>query len=180
MLIKNNEDALRIKCEDVSTEEVSSLILTLETELERCNKFGDQGIGLAAPQIGVGKNIAIIRLGNLSYNLVNCKIIKFYDSFIFRQEGCLSFPGRVEDTKRFQEVYIENNLCYPNKFIATGLLAVICQHELDHLNSTLFIDHKISKIENKKNKLGPNDLCFCGKIDGLTNKVKKYKKCCGK
>ena len=178
MIITNNEDALRIKCEDVLPEEVGQLVSLLESELNRANELGKGGVGLAAPQIGIAKNIAIVRLDEshgLSIDLVNAKISKGYDPTIFRQEGCLSFPGRVEDTTRFQEIHVINNLVYPNTFIATGLLAVVCQHEIDHLNSTLFMDHRIEapvSILNKK-KVGPNDPCICGS-------GRKYKKCCNK
>lgn len=171
MIITNNEELLRVKCEDVSLDEYYSLISTLENELSYYNKFGTEGIGLAAPQIGIHKNIAIVRMKNLSINLINCKIESEFDPLTFRQEGCLSFPGRVEDTKRFQEIYVTNNLCYPYSFIATGLVSVVIQHELDHLNSILFIDRIEKKIaiSNKKNR--PNDLCSC-------KSGKKYKKCC--
>lgn len=178
MIIINNEEALRVKCEDVLPEEVGSLITTLENELNYANRLGKGGIGLAAPQIGIAKNIAIVRLdktNGMNIDLVNCKLEKGYDPTIFRQEGCLSFPGRVEDTIRFQEAHITNNLVYPHKFIATGLLAVVCQHEIDHLNSTLFIDHLVPKITPVVNKvkIGPNAPCICGS-------GKKYKKCCGR
>lgn len=178
MIITNNEDALRVRCEDVTPEEVGSLIATLEAELSYANKLGKAGIGLAAPQIGIPKNIAIVRLGpakGFNIDLVNCKLEKGYDAITFREEGCLSFPGRVEDTVRFQEVYITNNLVYPHTFVATGLLSVVCQHELDHLNSVLFMDRMAPKISTviRKNKVGPNDPCQC-------NSGKKYKKCCGR
>lgn len=175
MIIINNEDALRVKCEDVLPEEVGSLIATLEGELNYANRLGKGGIGLAAPQIGIAKNIAIVRLGQVSVDLVNCKLDKGYDPSVFKQEGCLSFPGRVEDTTRFQEVYITNNLVQPHSFVATGLLAVVCQHEIDHLNSTLFLDRAIPKVIPivNKTKVGPNDPCICGS-------GKKYKKCCRK
>lgn len=175
MIITNNEEALRVKCEDVRPEEVGELIATLESELDNANRLGKGGIGLAAPQIGIAKNIAIVRLGNsaLDLDLVNCKIKKGYDPASFRSEGCLSFPGRVEDTIRFQEVHIAANLgIAPHEFIATGLLAIVCQHEIDHLNSILFMD-RTSENKNsvKKAKVGPNDPCICGS-------GKKYKKCC--
>jgi peptide deformylase len=178
MIITNNEEALRVKCEEVFPDEIGELIATLESELEYANRLGKGGIGLAAPQIGIAKNIAIVRLdkaNGLNIDLVNARLEKGFDPVTFTQEGCLSFPGRLEDTTRFQEVYITNNLVYPQSFIATGLLAVICQHELDHLNSTLFMDHKIPKpiTVAKKTKVGPNDLCLCGSN-------RKYKKCCGK
>ena len=176
MIIINNEEALRVKCEDVKLEEVGALVATLEAELNNANRLGKGGIGLAAPQIGIAKNIAIVRLGKgFDVDLVNCKIEQGFDPTIFKDEGCLSFPGRVEDTTRFQEVHIVNNLVYPYSFIATGLLAVVCQHELDHLNSTLIMDRKIPKAAPvvSTKKPGPNQPCMCGS-------GKKYKKCCGK
>lgn len=182
MIITNNEHALRVKCDAVFEHEVGQLVELLENELNNSNKLGRPGIGLAAPQIGIAKDIAIVRLGNnLNFNLVNAKLKAGYDPAIFKDEGCLSFPGRVENTTRFQEIHIENNLSYPNSFIATGLLAVVCQHELDHLNSTLFIDRLLEKPNiNTKNKIGPNQPCVCGKIDPITGKIKKFKKCCGR
>lgn len=172
MIIINNELALRVKCEPVLTEEIGLLVETLEKELNYSNKLGKNGIGLAAPQIGIAKDIAIIRMNKININLINAKLEKGYDSSIFRDESCLSFPNRVENTMRYQEVVISNSI-WPYNFIATGLVAVVCQHELDHLNSTLFMDHAISKPNTfiNKNKIGPNDLCFCGSN-------KKYKKCC--
>lgn len=176
MIITNNEEALRVKCEDVLSDEVGQLIDLLENELNESNRLGKFGIGLAAPQIGIAKNIAIVRLDKTSgmeVNLVNAKITKAYDPLLFRSEGCLSFPGRVEDTIRFQEIYITNNLVYPNDFIVTGLMAAVCQHEIGHWNQDLFFDHMVPKIVPiiNKNKVGPNDACICGS-------GKKYKKCC--
>jgi len=175
MIITNNEEALRVYCEEVKLEEVGDLVATLENELAAANRLGKGGIGLAAPQIGIAKHIAIVRLGEgLNFNLVNAKIEAGYDPMLFTQEGCLSFPGRLEDTTRFQEVVISNGVA-PEKFVATGLVSVVCQHELDHLNSVLFYDHKIVKAQPviAKVKIGPNQPCTCGS-------GKKYKKCCGK
>lgn len=153
--------------------EVGELIATLEAELNNANRLGKNGIGLAAPQIGLGKDIAIIRLGEgLNLNLINCKIENGYDPVMFRGEGCLSFPGRIEDTIRYQEVHISSNLVEPHSFIARGFLAIAIQHEIDHLNSTLFMD-RIAPQNNTSLKIDRNDLCPC-------NSGIKYKKCCGK
>ena len=176
MIITFNEEALRVKCESVLPEEVGALIAQLEQELNDANRLGKNGIGLAAPQIGIAKDIAIIRMGKeFKLDLVNCKMTAGYDPILFREEGCLSFPGRVEDTTRFQEVHLTGNLVEPHSFVATGFLAIACQHELDHLNSTLFMDRVPPKPVPivKKNKVGPNDPCTCGS-------GKKYKKCCGR
>lgn len=173
MIITNNEELLRVKCEEVLPEEVGTLIETLEKELDYANRLGRGGIGLAAPQIGIAKKIAIVRVNQVKFDLVNAKIAQGFDPTLFREEGCLSFPGRVEDTTRFQEVHITDNLISPHRFIATGLLAVVCQHELDHVNSTLFMDRLVPKPTTviKTVKAGANDPCPCGS-------GKKYKKCC--
>lgn len=165
---------LRVPCEDVAPNEVGQLIELLENELVVANKLGKGGIGLAAPQIGIYKKIAIIRLGKLEHNLnlINCKIKQGFDPSIFTDEGCLSFPGRVENTTRFQEIHVIDNLVYPYSFIASGLSAVVCQHEIDHYYSTLFIDHLVPQHSmNLSSKIGSNQPCPC-------NSGKKYKRCC--
>lgn len=175
MIITNNEEALRVFCHAVQPEEVGELITLLETELANANRLGRGGIGLAAPQIGIGRHIAIVRLGgDMNFNLINATIEKGYDPTVFREEGCLSFPGRVEDTTRYQEVIV-SNLFGQERFVATGMVAVVCQHEIDHLHSKLFMDHKIVKPAPVviKGKVGPNQPCVCGS-------GKKFKKCCGK
>jgi peptide deformylase len=170
-MIITDEKALRIQCADVLPDEIGPLREQLERELEYSAKMGRIGIGLAAPQIGIAKNIAIVRVNNhTKIDLVNCKITAGYDKEIFEQEGCLSFPGRFERSLRFQEIVVEGNVVYPTRFVCTGLLAVVCQHELDHLTGKLLPDFAIPRLD--KNKLKPNDKCSCGS-------GKKYKKCCG-
>lgn len=177
MIITNNEEALRIKCEDVLPEEVGGLIDLLEKELNYSALTGNPGIGLAAPQIGIAKKIAIIRIGKQEHNLnlVNCDITQAFDLKTFKDEGCLSFPGRIETTNRYQEIVLENNLVYPNKMILTGIFAVAAQHEIGHYNSQLFIDHVV-----RQKKMKPNDICPCGKLNPISGQRLKFKKCCGK
>lgn len=179
MIIQNNEELLKQPCVAVKPEEVGELRALLEQELEHSARLGRPGIGLALPQIGIYKTMSIVRLNqDLQVDLVNCQIEKAYDLDMFKEEGCLSFPGRVENTMRYQEVYITNNLIEPQRFIATGLFAVVCQHELDHVNGILLPDRAIQ--HKSYIKIGPNDPCYCGKINPITNKIFKYKKCCGK
>ena len=150
----------------------------LENELLRSAQSGRPGVGLACPQIGIYKKMAIIRMGSeLEINLVNATIKKGYDQFLHRDEGCLSFPDRTEDVLRFQEVYIVENLAGPENMILTGLPAICAQHELDHLNGVLLPDRAVKK---PKVKAGPNQPCPCGKINPETNQPVKFKKCCGK
>lgn len=181
MIITQDESILRAECADVSPDEANDLLKTLEAELDYANKLGKNGVGLAAPQIGIHKKAAIIRAGsNFNLDLVNAKIENAYDPQLFKDEGCLSFPGKTEDTIRYQEIHVVNNLVKPYGFVCTGMLAVIVQHEIDHYNGTLFIDRLAPVVKAKKKKPSPNDPCICGKVNPVTGKPFKYKKCCGK
>lgn len=144
-MIITDEVLLRISCTDVLPEEIGPLKDQLERELARSAELGLPGIGLAAIQIGINKNMAIVRIGSTSVDLVNCKIVQGYDQAFFDNEGCLSFPNRVERTYRYQEIVVDNNACYPHRFIATGLLAVCIQHELDHTKGILLSDHGVKE-----------------------------------
>ena len=170
-MIVTSEKDLRVQCVDVLPEEVIELVERLDTELNNSAKNGLPGIGLAGPQIGINKNIAIIRISKeISINLVNAKIVSSYDKALFDGEGCLSFPGRYEKTMRYQEIHVINDV-EPKSFIAKGLFAVAVAHELDHLSGILLPDIALKKT--KKLKVRPNDPCSCGSL-------KKYKKCCSK
>lgn len=172
MIIKNDEEYFRnVKCTDASETEARDIIIQLEAELANSIKLGTNGIGLAAPQIGIEKNVAILRINKTNLNLVNCKIKSFYDLRVFQGEGCLSFPGRSETTQRYQEVHIVNNMVSQD-FVATGMVAIACQHEMDHWNNKIFFDYKQKPVINNV-KIRPNDPCICGKSI-------KYKKCCGR
>lgn len=173
-MIITDEKILRQKCEDVKPEEIGELIELLERELSNSARLGNVGIGLAAPQINVHKNVAIVRVGDQKLNLINAKIVNQYDPAVFKNEGCLSLPGITEDTTRFQEIEVRDNLVFPHGIIATGLFSVVIQHELDHLNGIIFTDRAIPKvISSQPKKVRPNDPCICGlKI--------KYKRCHGK
>ena len=148
-MIITDESLLRVKCIDVVPNEIATLREALENELRQSEKNGVVGIGLAAPQIGIAKKMAIVRVPQLngrlqSIDLVNCKIAAGYDKAFFEREGCLSFPGREERTLRYQEIHVVDNLIPPYSFIATGLLAVCIQHELDHTLGILLPDVAIS------------------------------------
>ena len=155
-MIITDEKLLRVKCENVLPDEIGPLIDQLEREL----KHSGSGIGLAAPQIGIAKNIAIVRINDkYSINLINAKIEQKFDPEVFEDEGCLSFPGKFVKTMRYREVYVVENLAEPKRFIATGLPAVVIQHELNHLDGILLPDLEIK--EQIKTKVRPNDPCIC-------------------
>jgi peptide deformylase len=134
-------------CEEVSLEEAPQIISILEQELKKSELNGLPGIGLAAPQVGINKRVAIIRIPQQKFkiDLINLKAsdIVGYDRSIFEGEGCLSFPNQYKKTLRFNEVFVKNNQGTPSSFIATRLLAVAIQHEQDHLDGKLFFEHSI-------------------------------------
>jgi len=144
-MIITNESLLRVECEDVLSSEIDDLRLKLDQALDWSNKNGHPGVGLACPQIGIAKKMAIIRVDDIKIDLVNAKITEKYHQFEFDGEGCLSFPGRYEKTLRHQEIVVEGNLAWPSRFIATGFVAVVIAHEQDHLNQILLSDIAIKR-----------------------------------
>jgi len=105
------------------------------------------GIGLAAPQVGVGLRVAIIDLmaeqKPSPLTLINPEIVAISDELATREEGCLSLPGHYADITRPAVVKIRylDQQGARHETEAEGLLAACLQHEIDHLDGTLFIDH---------------------------------------
>ncbi len=105
------------------------------------------GIGLAAPQIDVGLRLAVIDVAPGDVNrpivLVNPDIVTVSEEWATREEGCLSVPGQYADVSRPARVvvaYTDLNGA-PHRIEADGLLAASLQHEIDHLDGVLFVDH---------------------------------------
>jgi peptide deformylase len=105
------------------------------------------GVGLAANQVGKPVRLAVIDLRKPEHEnglivLVNPRIVASKGEIVF-EEGCLSVPDYFAEIKRFNEVTVQG-LDQNEKLIeieATGLLAVVLQHEIDHLDGKLFVDH---------------------------------------
>lgn len=113
--------------------------------------YENNGIGLAAPQVGVLKRVVVIDLQeNDKKNpliFINPEIIEANGSTTF-EEGCLSVPGYHEVVKRKKEITVKYKDLKGKEEIlnATGLLAICLQHEIDHLNGILFVD-QISQLK---------------------------------
>jgi len=106
------------------------------------------GIGLAAIQVGVDKSVLVYDIapkeeGRMLNVLINPKIISQEGEIISEDEGCLSVPDFRANVKRAARILVEavDRDGNPRRIEAEGLLAVVLQHEIDHLNGTLFIDH---------------------------------------
>ncbi|MEW5894216.1 MAG: peptide deformylase [Candidatus Omnitrophota bacterium] len=119
--------------------------------------YDADGVGLAAPQIGINKQIAVIDVGNGPIVLVNPQIIKTRGEEEF-EEGCLSIPGVSARIKRAKNVLVrfidEQNR--QQEMECAGLLARAVQHECDHLQGKLIIDYMSDDERQKVVKLFPD------------------------
>ena len=112
------------------------------------------GIGLAAPQVGIMKRIVVIDIKEKDKSnpitFINPKIIKRSKETFINEEGCLSIPDFFANIERYKEVEVEwfnvDGDLKSEKY--NGLMSICIQHEIDHLNGVLFIDH-LSKIKRK-------------------------------
>jgi peptide deformylase len=98
-----------------------------------------RGLGLSAVQIGILKNVAIIRTGNVKLDLINASILDKAEKVRIAGEGCLSLAGIRVDTMRYGRVTIENNGKIEEY---SGLLAIAIQHEIDHSRGLTILDRK--------------------------------------
>lgn len=112
-----------------------------------------EGVGLAAPQIGISKKIFVVntRKKGERYALINPEIIETSVELVPYEEGCLSIPGFYRDVMRPARVKVQAQDVSGKFFTldADGLLARVIQHENDHLNGVLFIDHLEEKEKDK-------------------------------
>src|SRR5215470_13895963 len=101
------------------------------------------GIGLAAPQVGVGKRIIVVHVSedDTPYAVIN-PVLSDFDGEVEAVEGCLSIPGKVGDVKRAESCTVTGLDRDGKKFTlrAEGLLARCFQHEVDHLDGVLITD----------------------------------------
>ena len=101
------------------------------------------GVGLAGPQIGVMERVFVWEVEDEYGAVFNPVIVARSDDEIEGEEGCLSLPGLYYPVTRSERVTVEGIDEYgdPVKLDADELLARVCQHEIDHLDGVLFIDH---------------------------------------
>ena len=124
--------------------------------------YEEKGIGLAATQVNIQKRLIVIDVSenrDKKLFLINPEIISLSDDLDTMEEGCLSVPGFYESVSRPKTVKVSSLDFNSNRieFEANGLLATCIQHEIDHLNGKLFVDHisalKRNRIEKKITKL---------------------------
>ena len=187
MAIKNvlqyGNDILRQKSKEVT--KVSRKIQILCEDLLD-TMYAQNGVGLAAPQIGINLRVFVIDVSNGNNEklnpmiFINPKIIK-KSGAVNSYEGCLSFPKAYTNVRRYKNVVIKALNQKGKSFILEAkegeLLARAIQHEFDHLDGILFIDHCRNRFEAdsilKENNLPPISIEKLIKEDELEDEIQK-------
>ncbi len=143
---KLGEDVLRKKCREVDV--IDNRILTLLDDMAD-TLYDSNGVGLAAPQVGVLKRIAVIDIGDGLIELINPEIISS-DGNQDGPEGCLSVPGKFGNVSRPYKVRVRATDRNGEEFEVEGeeLLARAFCHEIDHLDGVIFVDKVTEYIED--------------------------------
>ena len=186
---KNHNPLIKKKLREVSVEEG----LAIATELFQIHNERKDGIGLAANQVGIDAQVAIVNVRE-PLVLINPKIVS-KETPITYYEGCLSYPGKGISTQRYRDVIVETAQSEAGWYFSGApslndnskgswekeqvknkderrLLESICvQHEIDHLNGITIHDRQVNMTITTETKVGRNEPCICGS-------GKKYKKCC--
>jgi len=135
---KYGDDILRKKCREIH--EIDNRLLTLIEDMKETMYEAD-GVGLAAPQVGILKRLFVIDIGEGPLVFINPEIIETSGTQT-DEEGCLSLPGETEEVVRpnYVKARALNEKGEEFEIEAEELLARAILHEYDHLNGTLFID----------------------------------------
>ena len=180
-MIIEDKTKLEIKCSPVSVKEGEEIGVRLLHELRQ----SENGIGLAANQIGINKRVCVINVKE-PLVLINPKIVeKSKEQFVF-PEGCLSFPDSKIKTQRHQDIVVEadnhkGKLSFSanSKDINDAFECVCIQHEIDHLDGITMFDREFKSEPlvrgvNAPLKIGRNEKVTLTK--GSESKTLKYKK----
>ncbi|MDO4165625.1 MAG: peptide deformylase [Bacteroides sp.] len=144
------QPVLRKVAEDITPDypNLKELIANMFETMDKAD-----GVGLAAPQIGLPIRVVVVDLNVLSEDMpeykdfrkayINAHILEVSGEEVSMEEGCLSLPGIHEPVKRGSKIrvkYLDENL-EPHEEEVEGYLARVMQHEFDHLEGKMFIDH---------------------------------------
>ena len=189
--IKKDNPLIKKKLKEVTVEEGMAIATKL---FQILNKRGD-GIGLAANQVGIDAQVAVVNVRE-PLVLINPKIVS-KENPIDYYEGCLSYPGKGVPTQRYRDIEIKTAQSESNWYFSGAaensegksvwdkgnmkqdqenrILESVCiQHEIDHLNGKVIMDRRKNMIVRTEKKIGRNQLVTIKKGDAV--KVLKYKK----
>lgn len=146
--IRTEEDEI-LRKKSRKVDEINDRILTLIEDMKE-TMYAADGVGLAAPQIGILKKIVVIDVGDGPIALINPEIVSMEGNQI-DYEGCLSIPGEQGKVERPFKVKVKalNKESKEVEIEGEELLARALCHEIDHLNGILFIDKVIEESEEK-------------------------------
>lgn len=176
------QPVLRKVAEDITPDypELKELIANMFETMDHA-----EGVGLAAPQIGLPIRVVVVNLDVLSEEFpeykgfrkayINAHILEAEGEMVSMEEGCLSLPGIHEPVKRGDKIhvkYMDENFVEHDE-IVEGYLARVMQHEFDHLEGQMFIDH-LSPLRKQMIK-GKLNALLKGKAH-CTYKVKTVRK----
>lgn len=138
---------LRQKAKPVT--EVTDTIRTLLDDMAE-TMYAAEGVGLAAPQVGISRRIIVVDVGEGLIELINPVLLKGHGKQI-GEEGCLSVPGYFAPVERYKTIFVEglDRDGHSVQIKAKDFTAVALQHEMDHLDGILFID-KVKKEKKEK------------------------------
>ena len=189
---KESNPLINKKLREVSVEEGNAIATEL---FQILNQRGD-GIGLAANQVGIDAQVAVVNVRE-PLVLINPKIISKENEIPF-YEGCLSYPGKGVHTKRYRDIVVSTAQSDSGWYFSGAespsdgkgswekeqgkkqdaelrtLESVCVQHEIDHLNGVVCMDRKVNTTVQVEKKIGRNQLVTIKKDDAV--KVLKYKK----
>ena len=189
---QDNNPLINKKAKEVSVEEGLAIA---EELFQILNKRGD-GIGLAANQVGIDAQVAVVNVRE-PLVLINPKIVSKEVEIPF-YEGCLSYPSKGVHTKRYRDIIIQTAQSESGRYFSGAgdvvdnargsweverktkdqelrILESVCiQHEIDHLNGVVCMDRKVNNTVKVDKKIGRNQLVTIKKGDAV--KVLKYKK----
>lgn len=146
-IVKLGDDILRKVCRTQMTFD-DKLAMTLDDMAETMYKA--EGVGLAAPQIGILRRYCVVDVGDGIIELVN-PVIESMSGEQTGEEGCLSIPNRYESVTRPMKVTVRAQDRNGNSFTITaeGFKARALCHEIDHLDGILYIDKTDKKIRRR-------------------------------
>ena len=177
MIIKD-KSKLKIKSEPINIKDGEEIAVRLLHELRE----SDNGIGLAANQIGINKRVCVVNVKE-PLVLINPEIVERSEKEFIFPEGCLSFPDKKVRTKRNVSIKVKADnhkevlsFTADSKEMNDAFECVCVQHEIDHLDGITMFDRefKLEPIKREGKKIGRNDkvLIACG----VESKKIKYKK----
>ena len=146
-IVEIGDEKLRKQCKTVEKFDLRLRILLKDMA---DTMYKANGVGLAAPQVGVLRRIVVIDVGDGLLELINPEIIETEGEKV-GVEGCLSVPGRRCTVKRPTRVVVraKDRRGREIEVEGTGLLATCLCHEIDHLDGVLYIDKMIADVSDK-------------------------------